>query len=274
VVIGFNTFLSNEGIDPTEVKLVRHQDTRFPGRPSPYQLLVAGEGQFDLYQRIQSRPVFKGARLLASFVATPLDETLFTGLYDIIGVGRAATGLIDPISGEDVGGKHYYDLVLSPKLAEYRRRLVIEWGPGYRNFVHLARNHDKTVLEVRRAFEDPPFPGFLDFCGRLERLAEVPTSWRIALSSVNGVYLLINPDTGAQYVGSAQGSAGFWGRWQEYASSGHGGNRRMKDIPRADYQISILEVASSSAGHEAVLKMETRWKQKLLSRKFGLNANG
>ena len=79
MVIGFNTFLSNEGIDPTEVKLVRHQDTRFPGRPSPYRLLVAGEGQFDLYQRIQSRPVFKGARLLASFVATPLDETLSHG---------------------------------------------------------------------------------------------------------------------------------------------------------------------------------------------------
>jgi hypothetical protein len=47
----------------------------------------------------------------------------------------------------------------------------------------------------------------------------------------------------------------------------------MKDIPAADYQISVLEVASSSAGPEVVLTMEERWKQKLLSRKYGLNAN-
>ncbi len=38
-------------------------------------------------------------------------------------------------------------------------------------------------------------------------------------------------------------------------------------------QISVLEVASSSAGIEVLAKMETRWKQKLFSRQFGLNAN-
>ena len=47
----------------------------------------------------------------------------------------------------------------------------------------------------------------------------------------------------------------------------------MQDIPAADYQVSVLEVASSSAGPDVVAKMEGRWKQKLLSRKFGLNAN-
>jgi hypothetical protein len=48
---------------------------------------------------------------------------------------------------------------------------------------------------------------------------------------------------------------------------------RMEDIPAADYQVSVLEVASSSASADVVAQMETRWKQKLLSRKFGLNAN-
>jgi hypothetical protein len=47
----------------------------------------------------------------------------------------------------------------------------------------------------------------------------------------------------------------------------------MQDIPAADYQISVLEVASSSAGADVLAKMEERWKQKLLTRKFGLNAN-
>jgi hypothetical protein len=47
----------------------------------------------------------------------------------------------------------------------------------------------------------------------------------------------------------------------------------MQDIPAADYQVTILEVASSSTGVDALVAMEARWKQKLLSRVFGLNAN-
>jgi len=47
----------------------------------------------------------------------------------------------------------------------------------------------------------------------------------------------------------------------------------MLDVPAADYQMTILEVASSSAGSEAIAEMESRWKLKLMSRVFGLNAN-
>ncbi|HWY54262.1 MAG TPA: GIY-YIG nuclease family protein [Terriglobales bacterium] len=272
-MIRLNTLLQDEGIDPAHVKIIRHQDTRQAARLSPYQLWLAADGRLDLYQRIQRRPVFKGARLLASFVATPLNETLFVGMYENKGVGKAASGLIDPISGKDVGGLNFYDLVQSPRLAEYRGRLIIEWGQGYRSWVQLARKKEKRVVEMRRTASEPPFPGFLDFCERLSALAAVPASWRAALSAVAGIYLLTNPDTGKQYVGSAQGVGGFWGRWEQYAASGHGGNRRMQDIPAADYQVSVLEVASSSSGADALAKMEGRWKQKLLSRKFGLNAN-
>jgi hypothetical protein len=113
----------------------------------------------------------------------------------------------------------------------------------------------------------------LDFCEKLSELTLVPLSWREALSSVGGVYLLTSPETGKQYVGSAQGSGGFWARWEDYVASGHGGNRRMQEVPVADYQVTVLEVASSSAGAEVLLQMENRWKRKLLSRKFGLNAN-
>jgi len=165
-------------------------------------------------------------------------------------------------------------MTLTPKLAEYRGRLTIEWGPGYRSWVQLARKKEKPIVEIHQsAAGEQPFPGFLDFHKRLSELAAVPSPWRSALSAVAGIYLLVNPNTGKQYVGSAQGVGGFWGRWEQYVASGHGGNRRMQDVPAADYQVSVLEVASSSAGPEVLVKMETRWKQKLLSRKFGLNAN-
>lgn len=272
-MIGFNALLRDEGIDPADAKLVRHQDTRHSARKTPYQLWMADDGQFSLYQKIQRRAVFKGARWLASFVATPLNETLFVGIYRNKGVSKAKGGLIDPISRKDVGGLNFYNLSLSSKLAPYRGRLTVEWGEGYRSWVQLARKNEKAIVEIHRAASEPPFPGFLDFCERLSNLAAVPTSWRAALSAVSGIYLLTNPDSGQQYVGSAQGGGGFWGRWEQYAASGHGGNRRMQDVPAADYQISVLEVASSSAGPEVMAKMESRWKQKLLSRKFGLNGN-
>ena len=44
------------------------------------------------------------------------------------GVRKAPAGLIDPISGKDVSGLHFYDLALSTKLADYRGRLTIDWA--------------------------------------------------------------------------------------------------------------------------------------------------
>lgn len=68
------------GIDPAEVKLVRRQDWRYAS--TPYQLWIAGDGRFDLYQKVERRAVLKGARWLASFVGTSLNETLFVGIYE------------------------------------------------------------------------------------------------------------------------------------------------------------------------------------------------
>jgi hypothetical protein len=93
------------------------------------------------------------------------------------------------------------------------------------------------------------------------------------LSSVAGVYLLVSPKTGKKYVGSAYGIAGFLGRWLQYAADGHGGNKMMQDVPRDDYWVSVLEVASSSDGPDDVIALENRWKEKLRSREFGLNGN-
>jgi hypothetical protein len=190
-MIGFNTFLESEGIDPTEVKLVRHQDTRIPGSLTPYQLWRAADGRLDLYQRIQRRPVFRNARLLASFVATPLNETLFVSTYEVRGIGTAAPGLIDPITGQDVGGLHLYDLAISPKLEDYRGRFIIDWGPGYRSWIQLAHRNEKAVVELRRAVDEPPFPGFLEFQARLTDLAAVPV---LLADGANSRYRHISPD--------------------------------------------------------------------------------
>ncbi len=272
-MIGFNTLLRDEKVSPAEVKLARHQRTARKGRPTPYELWLAGDGQLDLYQRIQRKDRFVGANFIAAFVATPLNETLFVGMFKNCGVETAEPGLRDPIGGHDVGGYFLYDLRQSDQLTEYRGRLVVDWGTGYRSWVQGARNQDKPIMGIKRYTGEPKFPGFLDFRARLSGLASVPISWRIALSSVNGVYVLVCPETGKQYVGAAYGEGGFWARWEDYVSSGHGGNVRMKELTNRDYQVGVLEVASSSAGFEQIIGMEKRWKETLLTREFGLNEN-
>ncbi|MBI5770279.1 MAG: GIY-YIG nuclease family protein [Verrucomicrobia bacterium] len=267
----FNLLLRDAGLDPADVKLVRHQDRRVPPERMPYELWRAGT--FELYQRIQGKPRFAGAKAIASFVATPLDETLFVGLYVVKSVGVVPSGTIDPSTLTESHGANFYELEAAPALAELRGRLIIDWGDGFRAWVQNAANQDKLILEIRRAVSDPPFPGFMRFTTRLNALATVPRSWREALSSVAGVYLLTHPETGQQYVGSANGEAGFWGRWETYVASGHGGNKRMRDLPTADYHVTILEVAASSATTDELLRMEAAWKAKLLTRDHGLNAN-
>ncbi len=72
-MIGFNMILRDEGVDPAEVKLPRHQSTGHKGRPTPYDLWIADDGRLELYQRIQKKDRFSGAKFVAAFVATPLN---------------------------------------------------------------------------------------------------------------------------------------------------------------------------------------------------------
>jgi hypothetical protein len=272
-MIGFNFLLEYTGLNPATVKLVRHQDSRYSDRPTPYQLWCANDGRFDIYQRIQSRERFKSATHIAAFVGTPLNETLFVGLYSVRGWSTPPQNLHDPISDEDVSKFHLYDLTLTEILSDYRGRLIIDWGSGYRSWVQRAKHKNKPVLEIRRQAGEPPFPGFMEFRERLHNLATVPFSWRTALGAVGGVYLLACVKTGKLYVGSAYGEGGFWRRWEDYLVTGHGGNVLMKDLAHAEYQVSILEVASSSTSPADVVAMESRWKAKMLTKEFGLNGN-
>jgi len=40
------------------------------------------------------------------------------------------------------------------------------------------------------------------------------------LASVAGVYLILDTETGYQYIGAATGKDGIWGRWSKYIPDG------------------------------------------------------
>jgi hypothetical protein len=129
-------------------------------------------------------------------------------------------------------------------------------------------------VEIRRTVEDPPFPGFAQFIWQLHEVGSLPTAWTEALRSSRGVYLLVDRETGAQYVGSATGADGFIGRWRMYVN-GHGGNVALRELahPAERYQVCVLETAGSAATSDEVFALESRWKGKLGSRVTGLNRN-
>ncbi|HWA43726.1 MAG TPA: GIY-YIG nuclease family protein [Hypericibacter adhaerens] len=273
-MLTFNQLLRGSDIDPDHVKLVRHQDRRASARLSPYELWRTKPKDFEIYQRIQRRPVFSEARVIASFVASPLNQTLFVGLYRVVNYGEPPRQLRDPISGVKVGGSRgFYDLRPLRPLKDLRGRLVIDWGYSYRAWVQRASRQDKPILELARDRSDPPFPGFMDFSWPVQQLNDVPRSWRETLSSIGGIYALVSLKSGQIYVGQARGRGGFWSRWQNYRATGHGGNIRMKLLPDEPYRVSLLEFASSSTDANTLHALENRWKEKLLSRKFGLNDN-
>ena len=278
--IMFNSLLDKAGLPLSDVRLLRHKDNRADRGRTPYDLWrdIQTRPQFELYQSGQDthNRGKLNAPYWAVFLGTPNDETLFVGLYSVKYRGLLAQDQEKPhIKGEvtKAGSGDVYDLTLQDALGEFIGKLLIEWGPGKLAWVQYADKQDKPITELRIEFKEPDFPGFLKLVKPLSEIDGFPPGWVTTLKSSKGVYLLTCPKTKEQYVGSATGEEGFWGRWQEYIRTGHGGNVALKSREPSDYQVSILEVAGSAATAVQIIEMEGEWKAKLQSREMGLNRN-
>lgn len=71
--------------------------------------------------------------------------------------------------------------------------------------------------------------------------------WHDRLRAVQAVYLILDEQTGQQYIGSATGHDGLLGRWSDYAKTdGHGNNKEFIELLRkrpdaaSDLSFSIL----------------------------------
>jgi len=272
-----NTLLEQAGVAPASVRLLRHQDGRAAKGRSPYELWRDDRTAFEVYQGAHgfgNRAKLR-AEHWASFVVTPAGETLLAGVYAAryVGVNEVERPWPHTSGADPAGTCDVYHLDLDPRFEDLAGRLVIAWGASERAWIQRADNQNKVVLEIRATFREPDFPGFARFISPLSKMEALPVTWVAALSSSRGVYLLTCPGTEEQYVGSATGAAGFYGRWLSYARDGHGGNVELKSRDASDYQVSILEVAGSTATPEDILEMEGLWKRKLQSREMGLNRN-
>ena len=108
---------------------------------------------------------------------------------------------------------------------------------------------------------------------------ELP-SWKAALASVAGVYLVADTSCGKLYVGSAYGADGIWGRWSAYAETLHGSNAELAKVIREKgseqakhFRFSILEICDIKDSADAVIARECHWKAAWVPRQFGYNSN-
>jgi hypothetical protein len=182
-----------------------------------------------------------------------------------------------------------YGVKYSEKYKDLIGRLVIEYrGENSRATVFkpsyiLSNSIVSEIYEYR--FKGEQFSSFEEINHKFTAIEIIVNndiaSWKIALGSVYGVYLITDINTGKHYIGSAYGEGGIWGRWCQYVYTYHGNNADLVDLFedksvsyfRENFKFSILEVISAIATKEEVIRKESLWKLKLSSREWGYNRN-
>ena len=149
-----------------------------------------------------------------------------------------------------------FDLVVSEHMADLRNRLVIGWRSPRTWRLNGTTAAGYPVMEIADA-EPVPFPGFdrlvldhaqLQAVMREHRYA----SWRTALSSVTGVYLITDTRDGRQYVGKADGVESIRQRWSAYATNGHGGNVELRNVDPTTSHSGITSASPTNDSRRGV----------------------
>lgn len=250
-----------------DVKVLRHRDD------SVDLWALRRAGTFHAYQNRQGWDVFGKARIIVSFIAERNRFARFVGVWEVLGKRRT-------------GRQHRYSTRELPGFTDVEGRLIVRWGEGTRSWAQWLRGPgDKEIVELLPPNYVKDFPGYYNFTltyDELKMMIANPDSnreWQRMLSSVSGVYVILDQESGRQYVGSAVGAGGFWRRWETYAASASGGNVLLRKLLRehpdrsSRFQFSILRVLEPGVQRDEVLGHEALIKRKLGSRAFGLNLN-
>jgi hypothetical protein len=231
------------------------------------------KNQFQVWQNSQNNKNFE-LEYIFSLIYYAKHEWLYAGVYK-------RTGL------QKVDGKYYYSTELQDIGKELIGRLIIRYEKKFRASYPYLNNHiDKLqLLEVlREPYTVEPFPGFDKVCIGFDLLKSIieqeEKTWKTALANVKGIYLITDTSNGKQYIGSGYGVESLWKRWSDYAKSGHGGNKKLKEIQAEqgpdyaiNFQFTILETRNINTDKDEIIRRETHWKNVLLSREFGYNIN-
>lgn len=264
--------LAEPGFDPRQVKV--HLARPVEG-DQPLDLYFRGE--FDDWQTCQTRHNFNRPFVVSLTQVPGTYRWLFAGIF------RVGNYVVK----QEHRQFYYYELDRLASTADFEGRLIVSSSYTNRQSFLLGETL-ADVLPVHELMAHrmtfPQFPGFKQVNiskQELDAYVEHGTaSWRTALSSVKGIYLITDTKTGKLYVGKADGEGGIWARWCQYAATGHGFNKALMDElgikaseRQNDLRFSLLEIADIQSGPGEIERRESHWKQILLSRMTGYNRN-
>ena len=261
--------LASAGIDPKDAIVFRHSYERKHADGTKPLHVDSTDAEIVAYTRAQSRDRKK-------FLAAP-PKTWIVFLPD--GGDRARLwGVLDNQGEvENVAAGRAFNLERSDQLNDLTDRLVLGWRAPRKFWVYGTTAAPYPVAEIADA-EPIPFPGFDALVLSHEQLQAVMrehryASWRTALRSVVGIYLITDTLDGRHYVGKADGTESIRQRWNEYATNGHGGNVELRKRDPKSFRFSLLRVFDPSTPTRAIDVAESHFKSALDSRKHGMNRN-
>ncbi|MDA0284746.1 MAG: GIY-YIG nuclease family protein [Planctomycetota bacterium] len=282
-----NSLLHEVSVDPASTLVLRHR----PREPELRRVLpwLAAEqpAVYNAYQQWQTPKVEKQlckASHLVSLIGSSPARALFVGIYEVRGnrlTSRADRRKVKSFRElekyglvEQGGESRQFDLRLTDHFQKWSGKLVLRWPPPEIAWSRWAKNNEFGVHSI---FEEsaltPEMPDWRELVFTWNDLHVIPTNWRSALSEWRGVYFILDVSDGQGYVGSAYGNNNIRGRWENYAKSGHGGNKGLKLRKPENLRFSILERVSPDTSPESVIRLESSWKDRLHTRKYGLNEN-
>ncbi len=264
------TFLKASGVGVDETDLKVHLACS-NGSEDPIDSFY--EGKFKEYQEYQTRRNFECAQVIG-LIDIGNSDWLFAGVYRINGTAKP-----NPANPEHF----HYDTELLPGQDHLIGRLKVRHERTRASYVWHKGDVTLPIIEIlreRQVMGD--FPGFnrvrLSHRELRSIMGQRTPSWKAALCSISGIYLITDTSSGELYVGKASGEQGIWGRWAAYADNGHGGNVELKALLKSkgpahmsNFQYSVLEIADTHASEQDILDRESHWMKVLGSRAHGLN---
>lgn len=270
MTLTFDSILHSAGIDPGEAHVIRHAYVReHDDRGLPGIHADSTDAEILQYTSEQSaRPrIFPTAppRIWVVFIREGGDRARLWSVLE----NRGETS--------NDGTLRTFDLVASEQMADLRNRLVIGWRSPRTWRINATTAAGYPVMEIADA-EPIPFPGFdaltLDYRHLQAVMREHRyASWRTALASVVGIYLITDTSDGRHYVGKADGAESIRQRWNAYAANGHGGNVELRNISPTSLRFSLLRVFDPATPTREIDAAESHFKHALDSRRHGLNRN-